>query len=147
MREKETEHEQRKVRERGRHRIGNRLQALSCQHRAGCRARPHEPQDLDLSRSRTLHRLSHPRASQPFPFKSIEGGLSSSNTRWFLIIGQVQWQLYLGSSVVCRKPPNTMPEGLQMKWQPRHGCPLVEDRNAKEEPVISQRAKRILSLQ
>ncbi|XP_077626132.1 uncharacterized protein LOC144236397 [Crocuta crocuta] len=29
-----TEHEQRRSRERGRHRIGSRLQALSCQHRA-----------------------------------------------------------------------------------------------------------------
>ena len=32
-RERETEHEQGRGREKGRHRIGNRLQALSCQHR------------------------------------------------------------------------------------------------------------------
>ena len=40
-------------------RIWNRLQALSCQHRAQCGARTHEPWDHDLSRSRTLNRLSH----------------------------------------------------------------------------------------
>ena len=32
--QRETEHERGRGRERGRHRIGNRLQALSCQHRA-----------------------------------------------------------------------------------------------------------------
>ena len=46
--------------ERGRHRIRNRLQALSCQHRAWRGARTHGPQDHDLSRSRPLNRLSHP---------------------------------------------------------------------------------------
>ena len=48
--------------ERGRHRIRNRLQALSCQHRARCGARTHEPRDHDLSRCRTLNLLSHPGA-------------------------------------------------------------------------------------
>ena len=48
--------------ERGRHRIGSRLQALSCQHRARRRARTHELWGHDLSRSRTLNRLSHPGA-------------------------------------------------------------------------------------
>ena len=47
-------------RERGRHRIWNRLQALSCQHRAQRRARTHGPRDHDLSWSRTFNRLSHP---------------------------------------------------------------------------------------
>ena len=58
---KETEHK-RKCRERGRHRVQSRLQALSCQHRAQCGARTHRLQDHDLSRSRTLNRLSHPGA-------------------------------------------------------------------------------------
>ena len=52
--------------ERGRHRIRNRLQALSCQHRAPRGAPTHEPRDHDLSRSRKLNRLSHPDA--PFFF-------------------------------------------------------------------------------
>ena len=47
---------------RGRHRIWNRLQALSCQHRARRRARTHGLRDRDLSRSRPLNRLSHPGA-------------------------------------------------------------------------------------
>ena len=45
--------------DRGRHRIGSGLQAPSCQPRAWCGAPTHEPRDHDLSRSRTLHRLSH----------------------------------------------------------------------------------------
>ena len=49
-------------RERGRHRIWSRLQALSCQHRAWCGARTHKPWDHDLSRSWTLNQLSHPGA-------------------------------------------------------------------------------------
>ena len=40
----------------------NRLQALSCQHRARRGARTHELWDHDLSLSRTLNRLSHPGA-------------------------------------------------------------------------------------
>ena len=46
--------------ERGRHRIWNRLQALSCQHRAWRGAWTHRPRDYDLRQSRTLNRLSHP---------------------------------------------------------------------------------------
>ena len=45
--------------ERGRHRIWNRLQALSCQHRARRGAWTHRPRDHDLSWSRTLDQLSH----------------------------------------------------------------------------------------
>ena len=40
--------------ERGRHRIGSRLQAPRCQHRARHGARTHELRDHDLSRSRRL---------------------------------------------------------------------------------------------
>ena len=65
LREKETEHEWERSRERGRHRIWRRLQALSCQHRAWCRAWTHKLWDHDLSRSQTHHRLSHPGAPMP----------------------------------------------------------------------------------
>ena len=47
-------------REGGRHRIQSRLLVPSCQRRARCRARTREVWDRDLSRSHTLHRLSHP---------------------------------------------------------------------------------------
>ena len=47
--------------ERGRQRIWNRFQALSCQHRAQCGARTHGPGDHDLSRSQPLNRLRPPR--------------------------------------------------------------------------------------
>ena len=43
LRQRETEHEQARGRERGRHRIGSRLQALSHQPRARRGARTHEP--------------------------------------------------------------------------------------------------------
>ena len=62
LRKRETEHEQGKGRERGRHRIQSRLQALSCQHRTWCGAWPHELWDHHLSWSRMLNRLSHPGA-------------------------------------------------------------------------------------
>ena len=65
LRERERQRGQRRGRERGRHRIPSRLQALICQHRARCGARTHEPRDHDLSRSRTLNRLSHPGAPPP----------------------------------------------------------------------------------
>ena len=69
--ERETEHEQGRSRERGRHRIRSRLQAPSCQHRARCGARTHEPWDHDLSRSQTLNRLSHPGAPHDIYFKHL----------------------------------------------------------------------------
>ena len=62
LRQRETGCERGRGRERGRHRIGNRLQALSCQHRAQHGARTHGPRDHDLSRSRPLNQLSHPGA-------------------------------------------------------------------------------------
>ena len=58
--ERKTEHEWGRGRERGRHRIQSRLQALSCQHRARCRVQTHEPWGHDLSRSWTLNWLNHP---------------------------------------------------------------------------------------
>ena len=47
--QRETEHEQGRGRERGRHRIGNRLQALSHQPRARRGARSPGPRDRDLA--------------------------------------------------------------------------------------------------
>ena len=49
-------------RERERHRIQNRLQALSSQHRARRGARTHGLRDRDLSRSQMLNWPSHPGA-------------------------------------------------------------------------------------
>ena len=46
-------------RERGRHRILNRLQALSCQHKAQCGAQTHESWGHNLSRNQKLNLLSH----------------------------------------------------------------------------------------
>ena len=60
LRQRETEHEWGRGRERGRHRIGSRLQALSHQPRAQRGAWTHGPRDLDLSWSQTFNRLSHP---------------------------------------------------------------------------------------
>ena len=59
LRQRETEHEWGRGRERGRRRIRSRLQALSCQHRAQHGARTHRLRDHDLSRSWMLNRLSH----------------------------------------------------------------------------------------
>ena len=58
-RERETECEWGRDRERGRHRIWSRLQALSCQHRARRGAQTHELWDNDLSWSLVLNQLSH----------------------------------------------------------------------------------------
>ena len=55
LRVRETEHERGRGRERGRHRIGSRLQALSSQHRARRGAQTHELRDHDLSQSWTLN--------------------------------------------------------------------------------------------
>ena len=62
LRETETECEWVRDRERGRHRIWSRIQALSSQPRAQCGARTHELWDHDLSQSQMLNRLSHPDA-------------------------------------------------------------------------------------
>ena len=66
--------------ERGRHRIWNRLQALSCQHRAWRGARTHGPRDHDLSRSRPLNRLSHPGSPVLIMFNEILG--INDGTSW-----------------------------------------------------------------
>ena len=58
MREREREKERENMSGGGprrRQRIGSRLQAPSCQHRARRGARTHKPRDHDLSWSRTLN--------------------------------------------------------------------------------------------
>ena len=71
----------------GRHRIRNRLEAPSCQHRARTEpaqsphrarrgAQTHRPRDHDLSRSRPLNRLSHPGAPRSIFFKPKAGKVS-----------------------------------------------------------------------
>ena len=60
--QRETQHEWGRGRERGRHRVGSRLQTLSHRPRAGRGARTRRPRDRDLSWSRTPNRLSHPGA-------------------------------------------------------------------------------------
>ena len=58
-RQRETEHKWGRGRDRRRHWIRSRLQALSCQHRAW-HGQTHKLWDRDLSQSQTLNRLSHP---------------------------------------------------------------------------------------
>ena len=60
MRDREAEHKQEWGRERGRHRIWSRFQALSWQHTAWLRASTSKLWDHDLSQSQMLNRLSHP---------------------------------------------------------------------------------------
>ena len=57
--------------ERGRHRIWNRLQALSSQHRARRGARTHKLQDHNLSRRQTLNLVSHPSTLRIFFLNAI----------------------------------------------------------------------------
>ena len=59
---RERERERERVQVGGRQRLRKRenpKQALRCQHKARCGARTHEQSEHDLSRSETLHRLSH----------------------------------------------------------------------------------------
>ena len=81
-RQRETEHEQGRGRERGGHRTRSRLQAPSCRHRARRGARTHGPRDRDLSRSRTLNRLRHPGAPRLF-FLDVN---SARPRGWLLLI-------------------------------------------------------------
>ena len=76
LRQRETEHEWGEgQRERE---TQNRKQAPSCQHRARRRDRTREPRDHDLSRSRTLNRLSHPGTPLIFLNHTIQGRLGGS---------------------------------------------------------------------
>ena len=69
----------------GRHRIWNRLQALSCQHRARHGAQTHGRWDHDLSRSQTLNWPSHPGVPVVFIFKdNWHSGTSGSDFKLVL---------------------------------------------------------------
>ena len=75
-------------RERGRHRIGSRLQALSHQPRARHGAWTHGPRDHDLSWSRTLNRLSHPGAPEVLFLNNIKRlNLISLSTYALCVVG------------------------------------------------------------
>ena len=84
-RQRETEHEQAKGSERGRHRSQRRLQALSRQHRAWCGARTHKPWDHDLSQSGTPKRLSHPGAPWVKQILSVYAPLCKSPKQYFAL--------------------------------------------------------------
>ena len=79
LRQRETEHEQGRGRERGRHRIQSRLQALSWKHRARRGAQTHGLWDHDLNRGQTFNWLSHPGA--PRTMNSWRGYLYGEYTR------------------------------------------------------------------
>ena len=100
-RERETECQQGRGRERGRHGIRSRLQALSCQHRAQCGAQAHKPWDHDLSQSWTLNRLSHPRTPK-YLLKANIGAPVWLNWLSFqlLILAQVMISQFMGLSPV-----------------------------------------------
>ena len=68
--QRETEHERARGRERGRHRIGNRLQALSQQPRARRGARTHGPRDRDLAEVGRLTDCATQTPHGPFYFKN-----------------------------------------------------------------------------
>ena len=103
MRQRETERDRAWMgegqRERGRHRIQNRLQALSCQHRAWRGARTHESWDHGLSWSRTLNRLSHPGAPWP-TYLNITYHLSNNPDPLFLALFSIVFASFL---FVCFK--------------------------------------------
>ena len=84
MRETETktEWEPRRGRERGKHRLQSRLQALSCQHRAGCGARTHKLWDHDVSQSWMLIWPSHPGTPK---LDFLKWGASVMNSGWKVI--------------------------------------------------------------
>ena len=82
-REREREHEWGRSWERGRHRIQSRLHALSCQHRAWCRAWTQtRQQNHDLSWSGMLNQLSHPGTPERVYFKSSGEGRLDGSVGW-----------------------------------------------------------------
>ena len=88
--ERKTEYQQGRSQERGEQRIWNRLQALSCQHRAWCGASTHEPRDHALSIAvGMLNWLSHPGAPRLRDSlvkfgRVLFGHWSISSLRWSL---------------------------------------------------------------
>ena len=83
-------------RERWRHRIWSRSQALSCQHRAQCGARTYKLRDYDLNWSQTLNRLSH-QATLPLLFSWGTYHSPSSRRDIYFTLHQVRSCLWAGS--------------------------------------------------
>ena len=71
LKERKTQCEWGRGREREGDTIQSRVQAPSCQHRAWLRARTHKPWDHDLSWGQMPNRLSHPGAPGYVYFKSL----------------------------------------------------------------------------
>ena len=93
-RQKQRQSTSRRGAEREGDRIWSRLQALSCQHRAWCRAWTHKQWAHDLSRSQMLNWLSHPGAprlanlTRAYPDSSVSscGNHSKGTCPWFLLL-------------------------------------------------------------
>ena len=113
--EREIEHEQGRGTERWGHKIWSRLQALSCQHRAWCRAGTHKRRDHDLSRSWPLNQLNHQSAP-----------VYRNNSR------------RLGHVPLCRRSKNSF-QRHHLKHQPdqtpKRGCNQTSDLTFQPKPV------------
>ena len=81
-REREREHEWGRGRERAGHRIRSRLQALSCQHRAPCRAWSHNPWDHDLSQDLRVECSINWTAQAPQGANSVNLGQHLAQNRY-----------------------------------------------------------------
>ena len=118
LREREAEHEQGRGRERGRHRIWSRLQAPSCQHRARCWARTHQPWDHDLSQSQTLNRPSHPGALIFILYQWKNQGIDHASP------GQAMWFPPL-CGLPCPSSPGLSQESLLYSVLTAIGAPII----------------------
>ena len=90
-------------RERGRHRIWSRFQALNCQHRAQRGARTHELWDHDLSWSQSPKQLSHPCAPNSIFFKC-----NKLLTNMLMVTKEKPFYTYLF--------PNKIPNQKSWRW-------------------------------
>ena len=115
-------------RERWRHRIQSRLQVLSCQRRAWCQARTHEPCDHDLSWSWMVNRLSHPGT----PTMKLSDNFSTFLRDWknnycpslFLLTDSSPWKDL--QPVICFRPPDFVWD-LLVSWIGHQGNGLPSD--------------------
>ena len=130
--ETETECEWERGRERGRQGIRSKLQTLSCQHRAQCRAWTHKPWDLDLSQSWTLNLLSHP--GVPCIFLLLNCGTQRQRLRHRFLQGRNQ-----GPCDRWYQPNPSLPPVLcGPGWTQVETEPFPELRNAKFNFCFSQ---------
>ena len=105
--EREIEYKRGRGRQRGRHRIWSRLQALSCHHRTRCGAHTHELWDHDLSQSWTLE---PPRC----PKSWVLNGLAPSTHFWSFL-----QDAFPASSWACS---TLSPYSLLGSWDPIALC-------------------------